>query len=525
MAGTTLIRPVHDVRSSDTYADSIAPTQANFETNPTNQEQDLNSIRSALSYLKSLQVGNWYDTIVLPTTFEGGQVRGIDGLNQDLHDYERKRMLKVVREYAKDITVGGGSDFAVLGVGELPTQLIINTSGGNTLGSMAAFHSGTFGTHALDVIAGVNALDPLNLCTIVDGSTGDSIKSDGRDVRGLLQFETNVDPGNATISAPNRLQLSFVRYNATLDGIEAVPFADIENRVINYFYRQQYALQDLPRTALLGDNVGEGIGSTAVSRQIAYDNQGATVATILTNATLDLKSAGISWALRDLVGGTLISVLEGSGTAASRFTIGSDVDLFSAEATVNNFANGVQVRTTGTRPINIGVNDGHIETTAGPLELQAATLMAFDDGNKPGSWVLPEGLQFSGIQLDWDEYKIEFGEIPILRAITLAAQSGGGGGPGLNRGTKTYANVTSDINANVDAGGVGGGGNLSVQLPDMTVGIFGQHDVALNGRLQEPGADATANNDYYPGASLLNGQLRFEKDLIIGDKLTVVTWS
>lgn len=521
----TLIRPVHDVRNSDTYTDTIAPTLANFETNPTNQEQDLNNLRSMINHLKGLQIGNWSDVITTPVTFEGGAQRGINSINQDLHDYQRKRMLQTVREYGKDITVGGGANFAVLGVGQLPTSLTINTSGGNTLGAMAAFHSGVFGTHALDVIGGANALEPLNLCTIVDGNTGDAIKSGTTDVKALLQFETNVDPGTASDLAPNRLQLSFVRANGTLDGLEAVPFADIAGRTINYFYRQQHALQDLPRTALLGDSMGEGVAGSTISRQTAYDNQGTTVVTLNTNATLDLNSAGIAHTVRDLVGANLFAILEGSGTASSRVTIAGAVDLFSAEAVVNDFANGIQARTTGTRPINIGVNDGQIETIAGPLELQAATLLAFDDGNKPGSWVNPPGIDFSLIQADWDDYKTEFGEIPLLRAITLAAQSGGGGGPGLVRGTKTYADVTVDILANIDAGGVGGGGNLSVQLPDLSIGVFAQHDIELNGRRQEPGADATADNDYYPGASLANGQTRWEKTLIVGDKISVVTWS
>jgi hypothetical protein len=48
----------------------------------------------------------------------------------------------------------------------------------------------------------------------------------------------------------------------------------------------------------------------------------------------------------------------------------------------------------------------------------------------------------------------------------------------------------------------------------MSSGTFlTDYDVFLNGNLLRPGADASANNDYYPGTSLANGQLRFEFDL------------
>ena len=66
--------------------------------------------------------------------------------------------------------------------------------------------------------------------------------------------------------------------------------------------------------------------------------------------------------------------------------------------------------------------------------------------------------------------------------------------------------VTANVSANADVGGVGGGANLDAQLPDMSGGTFlTDYDVFVNGQLQRPGADASANNDYYPGTSLANG--------------------
>ena len=108
----------------------------------------------------------------------------------------------------------------------------------------------------------------------------------------------------------------------------------------------------------------------------------------------------------------------------------------------------------------------------------------------------------------------------ILNAIVQAAN------PGNARLTKTYANVTSTTTANNDVGGVGGGTNLDAQLPDLSTGTFLQdYDVFINGNLLRPGADAAANNDYYPGTSLSDGQLRFEFTVKANDVLCVIAYS
>jgi hypothetical protein len=79
------------------YADNIAPTLANYQTNPTNLQQDLNNIRSQVhNLLETISVGNWYDPLNTPSTFEFGAQRGVNDLNTDLHDLERKRVLVTV---------------------------------------------------------------------------------------------------------------------------------------------------------------------------------------------------------------------------------------------------------------------------------------------------------------------------------------------------------------------------------------------------------------------------------------------
>ena len=96
--GRTFIRQDTQIRKSDLYDDTITPTLANYETNPVNIEEDLNSVRSQLqNFLNrngaSFPAGNWWDDAVAPVTFENGSKRGINTTNQDLHDLERKRVL------------------------------------------------------------------------------------------------------------------------------------------------------------------------------------------------------------------------------------------------------------------------------------------------------------------------------------------------------------------------------------------------------------------------------------------------
>ncbi len=104
----TWIRQDVQVASTTTtdvgYIDNTAPTLANWETNAGTLTDDLNNLRSATHYLLKLQSGNWYDVISTPSTFEGGAPRAVDGLNQDLHDLEHKRVLTTACNLS-DVTV------------------------------------------------------------------------------------------------------------------------------------------------------------------------------------------------------------------------------------------------------------------------------------------------------------------------------------------------------------------------------------------------------------------------------------
>ncbi len=92
---------------SGTYDDTIAPTEAAYETNTVTLEEDLNNIRSFLHELRDVRNSNWWAALAAPSTFpgEGAAARGVQDVNDDLYDIERKRILKRRAVVSADIVV------------------------------------------------------------------------------------------------------------------------------------------------------------------------------------------------------------------------------------------------------------------------------------------------------------------------------------------------------------------------------------------------------------------------------------
>ena len=523
--GRTFLRQDTQIRNSSTYGDAVAPSEANYETNPGDLETDLNNIRSQLHNLLKDQAGNWWDDLNVPSTLETGSQRGVNDLNSDLHAVEKKRVLRDVHNLT-DVSVGGSDNFVILGAGELPAQTTAAVGAVTTLGTVVAAHGGTFGTHALSEVAGPHALNPLNLCEIVDGATRDPILSDARKVYGLLQGEDGlVDGDTITDSTDNRVQISFVRQNSAGDDLEACPAADIQGKTINYSTRERVRLEDLnEHDFLTGAVVDVGAGSGTINRQTSYSNQGTTPVDATVNAILDLEGAGLEWQIRDDLEAILFRVIEGSAGGTSKVAVEDDVDEFDVDAVVSDFLNGIKVDTgaAGTT-INIGVTANQIDTT-GALTVQGAgdVKIASTGGNlrltdqyEPAGWS-EDGIQLSDAAQTWTDFEAAFGEVGLMDAILQAYQ-------GANF-DKTYASVTSTTVADTDVGGVAGGTNLDAQLHDLSGGTFADdHDVYLNGQLLRSGADAAANHDVYPGTSLPNGQLKFEFTVRVNDVICVIS--
>lgn len=519
----TFIRQDTQIRRSDVYADNVAPTEAAYETNPVNVEDDLNNLRSAVQNLMnrdgaSFPTGNWWDDLTAPSTFESGAARGVDAVNQDLHDLERKRVL-VQSINITDITVTAAQNWEVLGTGGLPANTTAAIGAVTTLGTVCAYNA-TFGAHSLAEVSGATPISPKNLVAIVDSDTRDPILSDGRVIYALMQSESNVDGSTITDTTPDRVQLSFVRINAAGDDLEAVPVVDIAGKSINYISVTRKAMQDLTEQDFLKGAEYDVPSSATVTLQVAYDNQGASPVNSTTNSSLDLEGAGLYWEIRDDDEATLFRVTENSVTGASTVWIAPATDVFDVDAAVNDFLHGITVDSGGT-PIDIGVTTaGTIGTTGtDDLTILGAGELYLNDGNITGSTWTQAGVKLSETTAEWDAYETEFGgEVSLLNAIVQAAQQG-------SRKPKVYANVISTTTANNDVGGTGGGTNLDAQLPDMSTGDFlTDYDVFLNGDLLRPGANAAANNDYYPGTSLALGQLMFEFVVKTGDVLCVIPY-
>jgi len=514
----TFIRQNTQIRKSDSYLDTVAPSQANYETNVTTLEDDLNSLRSQIQNIinrngPSMPSGNWYDNIVEPVNFEEGKRRGVSEINQQLHNLERKRVL-VASTQLTDITVGAGSNFVVLTAPQLPTKTVASVGASSVTGSVIAHVQGTFGAWSNDFVTGSTLIAPKNLCEIVEGDTRDQILSNNRVVYALFQSENSTDGHTLGGTTPNRAQLSFVRINSTGDGLEAVPFADIENKVINYSSVERKALEDLNEQDFLRGAILDNAGTTTLNRQNAYDNQATTPVELTTNALLDINSAGAYWAIRDTGNADLFKITEGAGTNNSTVALGSDVDFFDVNANDVDFSQGAKFDSGG-QQINIGVNAGVVESTStNDLRILCARELFLDDGKQPGSWTQTDGIKQSDTGLEWSVFEDAFdGEVSLLKAIYQS-----------RRRDKVYARVNvPTITADTDVSSSILGSNIDVALPYMGSGSFGvDYDVYLNGQLLRPGADATANNDYYPGTDQFT--LRFEFELKENDVICVVPY-
>lgn len=520
MAFQTRSRQSTQIHSSDLYDSSIAPSEANFETNPTVAEEDFNSLRSGLSHLKDVQAGDWFDVLVTPVTFENGAQRGVDNVNQDLHDLERKRILDDVFNVGVDITPGAGVQHVVLGAGELPGNTTLAIGIVNTLGTVVQT-AGAFGTASLDEVAGPNALRPLNRIFLVDQATGEQPVGavSGETVYGLLQSESAVDGSTASDTTPNRLQISFVVRNGTSDDLILATAGDVDGMTLDFTHVEQFAFEDIPKHAFLGGSFVDA-GAASTTRQAVYDNQGTVAVDITASATLDLEGPGLFWQVRDDLEATLLRITEGSAGGTSVVQVAAAVDTFDVDAIANDFAAGATLNSGGTRPIAVGVTDGVVASTAGDLRVLGAGELFLDDVNQTGStWAQTDGIKLSETTAEWDAFESAFGEVSILNAVVQAQSS--------SSRTKIQAVVTVNTAADTDVSL--GDGNLDVTLGDLSNGDFlTSKDFYLNGKLLRNGANAAANEDVYPGTALASGQVRFE-DSVQGtgnpDVLTVINYA
>jgi hypothetical protein len=639
----TFIRQDDQIAASNTsdggYGDAVAPSLANYQTAPADLLDDLNNVRSMISYLKDIQAGNWYDVQTAPSSLEAGTLRGVDSLNVGLHAVEKKRVMREVYQLVDmavpanafatgvltlsanvapgntvttgtktytftsplggspgDVLIGatasdsidnlvaainlaagagtlynagttangfvsaaagagdtmdatallggtvgntiattevgatttwgfatltgGAGDVKIYAAPDLPTMTTAAVGAVTSLGTIVAAHGGTFGQHAMSAVAGSNAVNPKNLINVISSATHDPLFSSGRVIWGLLQTENATDGHTMTGSTPNRAQVSFVRISSTGDTLEACPSIDIAGQTVHLSYRERKRLEDLNEQDFLKGAVLDIAAAPSVMRQHVYNNQGVLPVELGNNASLDL-GIGIYWEIRDVLNATLLRITEGSGGGTTEVKLNGDVDTLNVDAVVNDFATGVRANTSGTRPIRVGSTDGVVETTAGDLKLKGFGQLAFDD-----QWLLASTYDTDFVLADssaeWNDFETKFGEVSLLNAIVQASNA--------SLHDKIYAIVTvTNVAADTDVSLADG--NVDTAFGAMSAGSFvDDYDVYLNGVLLRGGANAAANNDYYPGTSLTpNAQLRFEFALhgtgSKPDVLCVVKWA
>jgi hypothetical protein len=524
----TFVRQATQIRKSDVYSDAIAPSLANYQTNSVSIEDDLNSLRSQVNNLLHVQTGSWYDDLVVPNEYDPGAKRGVNDLNSDLHHMERKRVLVNVISLA-DVHVDAGTSFVVLSGSQLPSNTTAAIGAVSTLGTVVAAAS-SFGAAGLDLVAGSTAISPKNLGAVVDVVTRDPVLSGGRDIFALFQSESSTDGSTLSGTAGSRLQISFVRVDSTGNALELVPTADIGGKDISFISIERKSLFDLNEQDFLRGTEVSVPSATAANRDTAYANQGTVPVLLNTDAKLDLHSAGIEWKIRDLLAADLLVIHEGSGAGASEIKVAGDVDKFTVQAIDNDFSHAIKVDSAG-KQIDIGVSAGQIATTgsddlevhgagkltlsaANQVELSAGAAIHMADGFIGSSTWTATQMELASASSEWSTFKYNFGEVSLLAAINAAYSA--------DVRSKTYAVVTTDVPADSDVSLADG--NLDVALPDMSAGTFvAAYDLYLNGELLRPGANAAANNDYYPGSSLASAaKLKFEFGLKTGDVLCVV---
>ena len=414
MANTSIPQALQ-LRQSASYIDTRVPSLANYQTNATDLEYDMNSIRSALNnYLNrsgtTFPTGDWYLDVTAPTVFSTDlgatdAVRGINAVGNDLWGIQRKRILKRTWMVGVDVTIAAGGDlYVILPLADIPSTTTAAVGAVPTLGTVVSDNSGAFGAFSLLQVDSSNDLEPKSLVFLVDQATGEQVlgASSGDLIWGLMQGENTTDGYTITGTTPNRVQISFVRHNPDNDDLVSAAANDLDGITFDYGYVLRDAFEDCPEESWLGDSFADsGVGST--TRQSVYNNQGTGIVLTESNSTLDIGGA-FTWEIGNSASASLMLLTEAG--ASSTMAIGAAVSSYTNSAVTNIFTNGVQVdssnpihignATSGTDTILFGgtaatvttdsnnitvsttTSGGVLVASAGLVDIQAATAVSID---------------------------------------------------------------------------------------------------------------------------------------------------
>jgi hypothetical protein len=110
------------------YDDQVVSSIGAMQTTGDSLAANFQAVISQLNMLiNGTKAGNdWYQALSAPVTFEGGAIRGSQSLNDDLHDLERKRILKRVSRVGVDIPTASAATGTLTSTG-------VNVSNGDTV--------------------------------------------------------------------------------------------------------------------------------------------------------------------------------------------------------------------------------------------------------------------------------------------------------------------------------------------------------------------------------------------------------
>lgn len=496
----SFLRQDTQIKSSDVFDDTLA-AGSGLEDTASNLQNDLNGLRSQMK--RAIGVGDWFSDI---GTVNSKQ-RDIFDLNTDLDELESQLLIFGV-QVLTNITVPASQNYVVLvqASAETPTQVASVSSPQE--GAVVAVLAGDVGAHALTEIAGANALSPKNLVIIRDASTKDVITSGGQEIFALIQAETGVVNGDTFNDTTKQVQLSFVKNSG--DDLIAVPVADIENKVIEYMYPRRIMLDNLPEDMAWPPHFIDQVAPVDVTLDNAIDAQGTTPATQATDIFVRITDTK-SWNFADPTGASnILKIAAASGADEVEF----NVDVFDVNNSATaDFSNGVMVDSAGS-PINLGVTANQIDNSAGAFNIQGATdlkldaaggELKFDDSYRDSStWSIPLSLADSAAE--WSSAETYFGEVSLLNMLNQLA-------PALAADNMTKADYVISVDIAADSDFIPGTNAtlLNGVNPDLSnVTFLTDLLVFVNGQLMIPGANAAANNDYYPGTTLSSSHLKFE---------------
>lgn len=428
--GRTLLRQASQIQPSKTFDDSLA-AGSSLESGSTDIESDLNALRSQLSrILNATGTRNWYEDI--PEV--GGVKRSLEQLSTDLNSIEGKKSLYRV-QVLTDVTVTAAQNWEVLNVAssESPTQTAA-VGAGTASGAVVAALAGDVGSHSLNEVAGLNALNPKNLVIVRDATTGDAILSGGKQVYGLIQCENGVVDGDTFNDTDKQVQISFVIENTTADDLIACPVVDIAGKSINYSYVRRLDFESIPEDAYLSGVFTDQTAAVDVTLSNAVANQSGDVNQGAKSINWDVPE-GQTFIFRD--DDVAINMLKIAPAALGAAEVESNVKYFDVNiSSGGNFsvevasgsslvydATGLAVGDSAT----IGLDSDNYITLTGaatgsPAVLATVEALGLEDGYQFGS-TYGTPLVLSDSSAEWSAFETAFGEVSLLNAIVQAANS------------------------------------------------------------------------------------------------------